>query len=84
MTTRRRSRTLTLLAALAGAFVVLPLLGVALRLPWSDAWSLATSATARRAAWVSLQTSVVAAVLAAVLGIPLGWWLAQANSRPER
>ena len=81
MTTRRRSRTLTLLAALAAAFVVLPLLGVALRLPWSDAWSLATSATARRAAWVSLQTSVVAAVLAAVLGIPLGWWLARTRAR---
>ncbi|MEY2767266.1 MAG: molybdate transporter permease subunit [Actinomycetota bacterium] len=81
MTTRRRSRTLTLLAALAVAFVVLPLLGVALRLPWSDAWSLATSATARRAAWVSLQTSVVAAVLAAVLGIPLGWWLARTRAR---
>lgn len=81
MTTRRRSRTLTLLAALAVAFVVLPLLGVALRLPWSDAWSLATSAPARRAAWVSLQTSVVAAVLAAVLGIPLGWWLARTRAR---
>jgi molybdate transport system permease protein len=81
MTTRRRSRTLTLLAALAAAFVVLPLLGVALRLPWSDAWSLATSATARRAAWVSLQTSVVAAVLAAALGIPLGWWLARTGAR---
>jgi molybdate transport system permease protein len=81
MTTRRRSRTLMLLAALAVAFVVLPLLGVALRLPWSDAWSLATSATARRAAWVSLQTSVVAAVLAAVLGIPLGWWLARTRAR---
>jgi len=81
VTTRRRSRTLTFLAALAAAFVVLPLVGVAIRLPWSDAWSLATSATARRAAWVSLQTSVVAAVLAAVLGIPLGWWLARTRAR---
>lgn len=81
MTTRRRSRTLTLLAALGAAFVVLPLLGVALRLPWSEAWSLATSTTARRAAWVSLQTSVVAAVLAAALGVPLGWWLARTRAR---
>ncbi|NBQ99175.1 MAG: ABC transporter permease subunit [Actinobacteria bacterium] len=85
MTTRRRSRTLTFLAALAAAFVVLPLVGVAIRLPWSDAWSLATSATARRAAWVSLQTSVVAVVAGiallsvfgrgGVIGQPLlEWW----------
>lgn len=81
MSTARSSRTLGALAFVAGAFVVLPLVGVAVRLPWGDAWSLATSETARRAALVSLQTSVVAAVLAALTGVPLGWWLARTRFR---
>ncbi len=81
MSAPRASRLLGVLAFVAGAFVVLPLLGVALRLPWADAWSLATSGAARRAALVSLQTSVVAALVAAVTGVPLGWWLARTRMR---
>ena len=81
MSTPRASRLLGVLAFVAGAFVVLPLLGVALRLPWADAWSLATSGAARRAALVSLQTSVVAALVATVTGVPLGWWLARTRMR---
>ncbi|MFM8826097.1 MAG: ABC transporter permease [Actinomycetota bacterium] len=81
MSTARGSRTLVALAFVAGAFVALPLLGVAVRLPWGEAWSLATSEPARRAALVSLQTSVVAAVLAALTGVPLGWWLARTRLR---
>ena len=81
MSTPRASRFLGALAFVAGLFVVLPLLGVAVRLPWADAWSLATSGAARRAALVSLQTSVVAALVAAVTGVPLGWWLARTRFR---
>lgn len=81
MSTARGSRALGALAAVAAAFVVLPLVGVAVRLPWSDAWSLATSDAARRAGLVSLQTSVVAAVIAALTGVPLGWWLARTRMR---
>ena len=81
MSTPRASRLLGVLAFVAGLFVVLPLLGVAVRLPWADAWSLATSGAARRAALVSLQTSVVAALVAAVTGVPLGWWLARTRFR---
>jgi molybdate transport system permease protein len=81
VSTARGSRTLGTLAAAAAAFVVLPLVGVAVRLPWSDAWSLATSGTARRAGLVSLQTSVVAAIVAALAGVPLGWWLARTRTR---
>ena len=81
MSTPRASRFLGVLAFMAGVFVVLPLLGVAVRLPWADAWSLATSGAARRAALVSLQTSVVAALVAAVTGVPLGWWLARTRFR---
>jgi molybdate transport system permease protein len=81
MSSRRGSRILGTLAAAAAVFVVLPLVGVAARLPWSGAWSLATSETARRAGLVSLQTSLVAALVAALTGVPLGWWLARAGTR---
>ena len=81
MTRPRRSRALMALAALAGAFVLLPLLGLAVRMPWSDAWSLLSSAQVRSAAWVSLLTSTVSAVLALVLGVPLAWWLARSTGR---
>ena len=81
MSTPRASRFLGVLAFVAGVFVVLPLLGVAVRLPWADAWSLATSGAARRAALVSLQTSVVAALVSAATGVPLGWWLARTRFR---
>lgn len=81
MTRPRRSRALVALAALAGAFVLLPLLGLAVRMPWSDAWSLLSSAQVRSAAWVSLLTSTVSAVLALVLGVPLAWWLARSTGR---
>ena len=81
MSTPRTSRFLGVLAFVAGVFVVLPLLGVAVRLPWADAWSLASSGAARRAALVSLQTSVVAALVSAATGVPLGWWLARTRFR---
>lgn len=81
MTTRRNSRWLTAVAIVAAAFVVLPLVGLAVRMPWSDAWSLLSSSTVRRAAWVSLTTSAVAAVFSLLLGVPLAWWLARGAGR---
>lgn len=77
----RRSRTMTAVAAIGAAFILLPLIGLAVRMPWSDAWSLLSSDATRRAAWVSVSTSVVAAAVSLVLGVPLAWWLARHNGR---
>lgn len=81
MTTRRMSRPLSVVAGVAAASVVLPIIGLAVRMPWSDAWSLVSAAPTRRAAWVSLSTSVVAASVSLLLGVPLAWWLARSASR---
>ena len=81
MTPRRTSRALSAVAFVAAAFVLLPLAGLAVRMPWSDAWSLMSSVPVRRAAWVSVSTSLTAAVLSVLLGVPLAWWLARSGSR---
>ncbi len=71
------SRTLTSVALLAGLFLVVPLVSVLLRVPWSLAWDTVSSETVRTALVLSLQTSVVAAVVSVVLGVPVAWWLSQ-------
>jgi molybdate transport system permease protein len=65
------------LAVVGGAFVVLPLLGLVARAPWSDAWSLLTAEAARTALRLSIAVSLLAALLSVLLGAPLGWILAR-------
>ena len=81
MTTRQMSRPLAAVAAASVVFVVLPLVGLAVRMPWSDAWSLLASAPTRQAAWVSFSTSVTAALISLLFGVPLAWWMARSRSR---
>ena len=81
MSRKPASRVLSVLAAVAAVFVALPIIGLAVRMPWSDAWSLLSSSTVRRAAWVSVSTSTVAAVVSCVFGVPLAWLLARRNGR---
>lgn len=78
---RRHAPVLTVLAVLGAAFVALPVLGIVVRMPWSDAWSIVSSHPVRTAAWVSLQTSVIAALIATVAGVPLAWVLARTSGR---
>lgn len=78
---RRHAPVLTVLAVLGAVFVALPVLGIVVRMPWSDAWSIVSSHTVRTAAWVSLQTSVIAAAIATVVGVPLAWLLARSPGR---
>jgi molybdate transport system permease protein len=75
---RRATPTAVLaLAVVGGAFVALPLLGLLVRAPWSDAWSLLTGESARTALRLSIVVSVLAALLSVLLGAPLGWILAR-------
>lgn len=80
MSAPRQSRTIVVLAGVAAVFVALPVVGVAVRMPWSSARSLVTSPVVVRAAVVSLETSVIAALLTAAAGIPLAWVLARSGS----
>ncbi|MEY2967065.1 MAG: ABC transporter permease [Ilumatobacteraceae bacterium] len=84
MTARRHSRSTSAIAAVAAAFIVVPLASVIWRTPFSDIWSVVSSTASLQALRVSLQTSVVSALVSCVLGVPLAWWLARSGSRLVR
>ncbi|MGE5227680.1 MAG: ABC transporter permease [Planctomycetaceae bacterium] len=65
------------LAALGAAFVVLPVLGLFVRAPWSHLSEALTGVGASTALRLSLEVSLGATVLSVVLGVPLAWVLAR-------
>lgn len=67
------------LAVVAVAFFVLPILGLLRRAPWSDLWEQLSDPVTRDALRVSLICSVGATVLSIVFGVPLAWVLARAE-----
>ena len=73
----RQSPPLVVAAVIGALFVALPVLGIVVRMPWSDAGSILGSDTVRTAAWLSVQTSLVAALVATVLGVPLAWMMSR-------
>ncbi|WP_100445285.1 ABC transporter permease [Glycomyces xiaoerkulensis] len=79
---RRRIPVALLVPALLGlAFLVLPLLGLLLRAPWSTMPERLTEPGVLAALWLSLRTATAATVLSLVLGIPLAWLLARVDFR---
>lgn len=81
---KRTSKGLLALAGVASVFIVLPLVSVVWRTPFSDLFSIMTSTSSWQALRVSLQTSVVATFVSCLLGVPLAWWLARSGSRAVR
>ncbi|MEL6712232.1 MAG: ABC transporter permease, partial [Planctomycetota bacterium] len=78
----RRPLALPLLvpALVAALFLAAPLVGLALRAPWSTVLERATSDPLLAALRLSLVTSTWSAALAFVLGVPLAAWLASGRS----
>ncbi|MEW6060190.1 MAG: ABC transporter permease [Actinomycetota bacterium] len=72
---------LSLLAALGLALVALPLLGLALRTPWSRLGQTLSSESALTALRLSLVVSIAAAAIGLVVGFPLAWMLARSRFR---
>jgi len=72
---RRQSVPLavTVLATLGVAFFILPLLGLLLRAPWSDAARSLSEPDTLQALKLSLVASLSATGIALVLGVPLAW-----------
>ncbi len=67
--------------ALIGALVViLPVAGLALRVPWSEFGGLVTSPDSLTALRLSLLTACVSAGVCVVLGVPLGMMLARSEA----
>ncbi len=81
MATRTR-RTSPIVLSVAGAglaFVVLPLVGLLARAPWSQAARELTSAGAWTALRLSMVVSTAAALVTLILGFPIAWVLARVN-----
>jgi molybdate transport system permease protein len=68
---------LLVLAAVGAAFVVLPLVGLLQRAPWSDLLDELGTPAVREALTLSLVTSLAATATSLVLGVPLAWALAR-------
>jgi molybdate transport system permease protein len=81
---RGRRRTPTafgVLAALGVALVALPLLGLAVRAPWTRIGGILTSETSLTALRLSLVVATAAAVICLATGFPLAWALARGTFR---
>ena len=64
-------------AALATAFVVLPLVAIAVKVDWSHFGSLVASPASRAALLLSLRTATASTLLCLILGVPLALILAR-------
>jgi molybdate transport system permease protein len=74
---RRIPPVLLLPAVLGLAFLVLPLVGLLVRTPWSDLPARLTEAGVLTALRLSLETATLATGVCVVLGVPLAWLLAR-------
>lgn len=82
--TKRRSRTSTpvsVIAAIAVAYLALPIVALLQRAPWTGLPELLASDTIAKALGISLLVSLAAAALAVVIGTPLA--VAMANLSPR-
>jgi molybdate transport system permease protein len=68
-------------AAVAAGFLLLPLLGLLVRAPWSRLPALLARAEALQALRLSLVTASLATAISLVLGVPLAWVLARSRHR---
>ena len=84
---RRRERAplpLAVPAAIAVAFLVLPLVGLLVRAPWSRLGELLAESSALDALRLSLLTATAATALSLFFGVPLAWVLARSRSSAVR
>jgi molybdate transport system permease protein len=72
---------LMLPAALGAAFLVLPLIGLLVRAPWSSVVEELTAPGVGEALRLSLVSATLATLVSLVLGVPLAWVLARSRVR---
>jgi molybdate transport system permease protein len=70
-------------AALAAAFIILPLAAIVLRVDPATLPALVTSPSALEALWLSLRTATAGTVLCILLGVPLATVLARTSFRGQ-
>ncbi|THJ69342.1 molybdate ABC transporter permease subunit, partial [Candidatus Frankia alpina] len=76
-TRRRTPWALWVPGAIAALFLLLPLIGLLVRAPWSGLPDLITEHDVREALFLSLETATAATALSLLFGIPLAWLLAR-------
>jgi len=72
---------LTAPAAVAVAFLVVPVIAVVVRAPWSSLLPALTAEATRDALRLSLLTATASTLLCLLFGVPLAWLLARASFR---
>ena len=77
--TRRTPLAVGGLAFVAVALLLLPLVGLVVRAPWSQLPSLLSDGGALDALRLSMETSTAAVVLCLAMGVPLAWVLARSD-----
>ncbi|MFV1992097.1 MAG: molybdate ABC transporter permease subunit, partial [Acidimicrobiales bacterium] len=75
-------RWLLLLAALAGLFLLGPILLLAIAAPWSELVGLDPAVA--EALRLTIVTATIATAIAVILGVPLGWAIERANIPARR
>src|ERR1019366_1619616 len=68
-----------ILAVIAAAFFILPLVGLLVRADWGTMWRDLTSTEATDALRLSLECSLSSTALSLLLGVPLAWILARST-----
>ncbi len=68
-------------AALAVTFLVLPLVALLIRAPWSTLGSLLAEPAVRQALRLSLISASLATLISLIVGVPLAWVLARSQLR---
>ncbi len=71
-------------AVVGAVFVVLPLVAMAVKVEWSQFWSLITSTSSLTALELSFKTSAASTALCILLGVPMAMVLARNTSRSIR
>jgi molybdate transport system permease protein len=80
----RAPAVLVIPAAVALLFLVLPLVGLLVRTPWTELLSRLSSPGVLTALRLSFETATIATGVCVVLGVPLAWLLARVPFRGNR
>lgn len=81
MSRRKLDSTTLLLASVASLLLVLPLVALFTKVPWTTFFARLTEPNSLSAIRLSLWSSLLAALLSVLLGVPLAWVLARGNAR---
>jgi molybdate transport system permease protein len=76
---RRAPAALVVPAVIGLLFLLLPLVGLLVRAPWTHMWADLTTSAALQALRLSLETATISTALSLVVGIPIAYLLARAR-----